>query len=175
MGRALFSGHLIRGHFARFLYKHLLGWPITSEDIKDLDEDIYMSLHALTTMEEVSCLALNFAVTEEGFGTRIERNLVEKGSYIDVTNDNLTGYLEARFRYIMFDRVLPQLTEILLGFYDVVPEPILSVFDPNELELLMCGLPHIDVNEWQEHTEYLGLFKSNGSDEQVVRWFWEVV
>lgn len=175
IGRALFSGHLIKGHFVRLLYKHLLGWPITSEDVKNLDEVYYSSLLTLTTSEDVSSLELNFAVTEEGFGMRIERNLVKRGSLIDVTNENLTGYLEARFRYIVFDRISPQLTELLLGFYDVIPEPVLSVFDPNDLELLMCGLPHIDVDDWQAHTEYFGLFKNNGSDDQVVRWFWEVV
>ena len=44
----------------------------------------------------------------------------------------------------MMDRIKPQLNELLLGFFDVIPEPLLTVFDFQELELLMCGLPEID-------------------------------
>jgi E3 ubiquitin-protein ligase NEDD4 len=35
------------------------------------------------------------------------------------------------------DRVKPQLTELLLGFYDVLPESLLTIFDFHQLELLM--------------------------------------
>ena len=35
------------------------------------------------------------------------------------------------------DRVKPQLTELLLGFYDVIPESLLTIFDFHQLELLM--------------------------------------
>jgi hypothetical protein len=176
IGRALFADQLIKGHFVRLLYKHLLGWPITSKDVNDLDEGFYKSLLSLTTTtEDVSSFDLTFAVTEDGFGRRIEREMVKGGSLIDVTNENLTGYLEAKFRYIVFDRIRPQLTELLLGFYDVIPEPILTVFDANELELLLCGNPQICVRDWQAHAEYLGLFEGNGRDKQAVQWFWEVV
>jgi E3 ubiquitin-protein ligase HUWE1 len=33
---------------------------------------------------------------------------------------------------------------------------VLRVFDETELELLICGLPHIDVDELQAHTDYSG-------------------
>jgi hypothetical protein len=36
--------------------------------------------------------------------------------------------------------------ELLLDFFDVIPEPLLTIFDFPELELLMwCGLPKIDM------------------------------
>ena len=63
----------------------------------------------------------------------------------EVTNENLSEYLEANIKYRMFGRTLPQLTELLLGFFDVIPEPALKVFDANELELILCGLPTIDL------------------------------
>jgi len=46
----------------------------------------------------------------------------------------------------------------LLGFYDIVPEPLLSVFDFQELELLLHGLPNIDMDDWVKNTEYTGEF-----------------
>ena len=60
------------------------------------------------------------------------------------------------------------------GFYGVVPEPLLSVFDFQELELLMHGLPNIDMKDWKAHTDYTGEFTGQPS-HKVVQWFWEVV
>jgi hypothetical protein len=38
-------------------------------------------------------------------------------------------YLEAQLQYKLLNRIKSQLLELLRGFYDVVPEPLLSVFD----------------------------------------------
>jgi len=175
IGRALFSNHQIHGHLVRTLYKHLLGWPVTYEDVRDQDEEIYTQLLNVAKMEDVSQLLLCFTATERIMGEMKEVNLCEGGCSMDVNNDNLAEYLEAFLRYRTFDRALPQLTELLLGFYDVVPEPALTVFDASELELILCGLPTIDVEDWKANTEYTGLFETNGSNEPVVEWFWEVV
>jgi E3 ubiquitin-protein ligase NEDD4 len=93
----------------------------------------------------------------------------------EVNNDNLDEYLEAVIRYRMLNRTKQQLRELLLGFYDVVPEPALTVFDPAELELILCGLPEINLEDWKANTLYRGLFESAGEAAETVRWFWEVV
>lgn len=157
------------------IYKHLLGWPITFEDIKAQDEEYFQSLKKITKMEDVSCMCLDFTVTEESMGRRDEVELQEGGAMTMVTNENLDQYLEANLRYRMLDRVKPQLTELLLGFYDVVPEPALTVFDANELELSLCGLPTIDMGDWQTHTKYSGLFELEGRRNMAVQWFWQIV
>jgi hypothetical protein len=78
-------------------------------------------------------------------------------------------------RYRMMYRVKSQLNELLLGFFDVVPEPLLTVFDFQELELLMCGLPNIDMDDWQANTEYSGDYEHVNGDYPTCHWFWEVV
>jgi E3 ubiquitin-protein ligase NEDD4 len=158
MGRALFDQQLIKGHMVRHMYKHLLGWPITFQDLEHQDEDYYQSLKKLTNMEEVSEMCLDFTATEERMGVRTEVNLIEGGAMKEVTNDNLAQYLEANLKYRMLDRTKPQMTELLLGFYDVIPEPALTVFDFQELELMLCGLPTIDMDDWQANTIYSGLY-----------------
>jgi E3 ubiquitin-protein ligase NEDD4 len=159
----------------RHMYKHLLGWPITFQDLEHQDEDYYQSLKKLTNMEEVSEMCLDFTATEERMGVRTEVNLIEGGAMKEVTDDNLAQYLEANLKYRMLDRTKPQMTELLLGFYDVIPEPALTVFDFQELELMLCGLPTIDMDDWQANTIYSGLYESKGKVDQVVTWFWEVV
>lgn len=159
----------------RTIYKHLLGWPITFEDVQSQDEEYYQSLKKLTLLEDVSTMCLDFTITEDYMGERVEHELVEEGAMKEVTNQNLSKYLEANIRYRMFNRTMPQLTELLLGFFDIIPEPALTVFDANELELIVCGLPTIDIEDWQANTIYKGLFEVSGKGHQVVKWFWEVV
>lgn len=84
-------------------------------------------------------------------------------------------YLEVYFKYCMLERIKPQVTELLLGFYDVIPEPLLTVFDFQELELMMCGLPTIDLDDWKKNTVYKGLYESGKGRSQTIKWFWEIV
>lgn len=64
---------------------------------------------------------------------------------------------------------------MIIGFVEVVPEPLLTIFDANELELILCGMPHINLDDWQENTVYAGLFLEKGMTHHVIRWFWQVV
>ncbi|GAX21855.1 E3 ubiquitin-protein ligase NEDD4 [Fistulifera solaris] len=175
IGRALFDRQLIKGHMVQSIYKHILGWPITFEDIKAQDEEYYHSLQKLTKMEDVSIMYLDFTVTEESMGARREIELTEGGALTEVTNANLEQYLESNLRYRMLERTRPQLQELLLGFFDVIPEPPLTIFDANELELTLCGLPTIDMEDWQANTKYSGLYEMTGRSHETVQWFWEVV
>lgn len=36
----------------------------------------------------------------------------------------------------------------------MIPLQAIAGFDYNELELLMCGLPEVDVDDWEANTEY---------------------
>jgi len=175
MGRALFDRQLIKGHMVRHIYKHLLGWPVSFKDLELDDEGYYQSLKKLASMDDVSMMCLDFTATEERLGEHTEVELVEGGAMKEVTNDNIPEYLEANLKYRLLGRTKQQVTELLLGFFDVVPEPALTVFDPNELELMLCGLPEIDLDDWQANTIYSGLYESKGSTHQVVNWFWEIV
>eukprot|EP00934_Nitzschia_sp_Nitz4_P004456 Nitzschia sp. Nitz4//scaffold265_size26576//8993//11333//NITZ4_008247-RA/size26576-augustus-gene-0.21-mRNA-1//-1//CDS//3329544837//4446//frame0 len=172
IGRALFDRQLIDGHMVRHIYKHLLGWPITFEDLQAQDEEYYNSLKMFTEMEDVSQLCLDFTVAEETMGVRRNVELIPGGKDIEVTAENLPQYLEAILRYRMLDRTKLQITELLLGFFDVVPEPALTVFDPSELELILNGVPVIDIDDWEKNTIYNG---DCAAGDDVVKWFWEVV
>lgn len=177
MGRALLDRQLVRGHLVRPLYKHILGWPITFEDLAAQDEEYYHNLQTLLELDAdtLEAMCLDFTVTEELFGARQVVELIPNGANIEVTTDNLVEYLEANLRYHMLERTRLQLTELLLGFFDVVPEPVMTVFDSNELELILCGLPNINMDDWELNTKYVGRFLDIGAKHKVVKWFWEIV
>ena len=54
-------------------------------------------------------------------------------------------------------------SKLRYGFYDVVPEPLLAVFDFQEVELLFHGLPNIDMDDWMRNTEYTGEFSGQAN------------
>ena len=177
MGKALFDRQLVAGHMVCYLYKHLLGWPVTFEDLELVDEDIYKNMKNLMnySADELEYSCLDFTVTEENMGGRETIDLIQNGQDIDVNKDNLPEYLEANLKYRLLDKIKPQLTELMLGFFDVIPEPLMTVFDFQELELLMCGLPTIDIEDWQDNTLYTGEYDGTNGDNKWCHWFWEIV
>jgi len=76
---------------------------------------------------------------------------------------------------MLLERVNEQVKKLMLGFYEVIPEALLSVFDFQELELLLCGLPEIDLDDWKSNTEYTGEYERKGNSHKVIKWFWDVV
>jgi E3 ubiquitin-protein ligase NEDD4 len=170
---------LIAGHMVQHIYKHILGWPIAFKDLKRVDEEYYKSLKDLVDLaqsgEDLSMLCLDFTTAQEMLGHKEEIELVEGGADIELTTENLPEYLEACLKYRMLDHVRDQLNELLVGIYDVIPEPLLTVFDFQELEMLMCGIPEIDIGDWRANTEYSGELEYTYGDHIVCEWFWEVV
>ena len=48
----------------------------------------------------------------------------------------------------------PVLTAFLTGLGTAVPAPFLPLFTPEELEVLLCGKPEIDIDLLKKVTEY---------------------
>jgi hypothetical protein len=59
----------------------------------------------------------------------------------------------------------------LEGFWQLVPRELICIFNDHELELLISGLPDIDVADLRANSEYTG-FSPNSP---VIQWFWQVV
>jgi HECT-domain (ubiquitin-transferase) len=175
LGRALFDQQMVKGHLVPFLYKHILGVPVTMLDLADQDKDYYLSLGKLRDVQCIESLYLDFTVTENRAGVPTLLELLPQGESKAVTKHNLGDYYRAVLKHRLLEQAKPQLTELLLGFYDVVPEMPLSVFDSTELELTLCGLPTIDVEDWKANTRYSGSLVAKGQDDTLVRWFWEIV
>lgn len=179
MGKALLDGQLVVGHMVQYIYKHILSFPVAFADLEQVDEEYHAALVQLADLakagDDISMLCLDFTTTQNILGHKEEIELVEGGANIEVDNANLPEYLEACLKYRLLECSKPQLSELLLGFFDVIPEPLLTIFDFKELELLMCGVSKIDVVDWMENTEYSGEFEGKGVDHPTCRNFWQIV
>uniref|UniRef100_A0A7S3PFX2 HECT-type E3 ubiquitin transferase n=1 Tax=Aplanochytrium stocchinoi TaxID=215587 RepID=A0A7S3PFX2_9STRA len=175
IGKALFESQTIKAHLTQPYYKHILGWPISIEDIEHVNPEYFGNMRRLQEIDDIESLYLDFTTTIEVFGEKQIVPLKPNGEEIDVTKRNLQEYIQLSMKHIMIDRIRYQLSQTLNGIYEVIPEIWLSIFDYRELELLMCGLPMIDVVSWKENTIYLGNYEKKGEKHKVVRWFWEVI
>lgn len=171
IGRALFEGILIDAHLAIPVCKHILGVPITFSDLEFVDNDLYKNLKWLRDNTGVESLALDFTVNVDQMPDKVKVvDLVPNGSDIPVTDDNKLEYITLRFKWIVATSMSQQLGSIMQGLFSIIPVELLSVFDHQELELLICGIPDIDVQDWKTHTIYVG-----ERDERVIAWFWNCV
>eukprot|EP00750_Incisomonas_marina_P012102 INCI16565.1.p1 GENE.INCI16565.1~~INCI16565.1.p1 ORF type:complete len:763 (+),score=134.48 INCI16565.1:117-2405(+) len=173
-GKALLEQHTISGHFTVPIYKHMLAYPIDLPDLDFVDTEIARNLRTVLEIdpEEVEHLGLDFTITEESFGEVRMVRLKPDGDSIEVDGSNRREYVQLMLKHLVLSNARDQLCSFLTGFYEVIPEYLLTAFDFQELELLLGGLPVIDVEDWKNNTLYSGKLHA---EHCVVKWFWEVV
>eukprot|EP00854_Cymbomonas_tetramitiformis_P002831 gene2831-3629_t len=168
-----------KAHMTVPLYKHMLGWPIMVSDLEYVDPQYAKSLTQVldSDAEMLEALCLDFTVTICEFGEHKEVLLCANGSEQTVDQENRGRYVEKILKYHMFDRMDPvdvptSLLPLGLACHhslelEVVPPGLLSVFDYGQLELLLCGLPDIDLQDWKLHTKYAGAYEAKGLEDQA--------
>ncbi|KAF0694862.1 hypothetical protein As57867_014237, partial [Aphanomyces stellatus] len=167
LGRAIVDEQVLPFQFSVPLFKALLGYPVSIEDIRYLDPVVYSSLvFVRDCTSDVAELALTFSATLDA---STEVDLVPNGRAIEVTCANKAEYIERMVQYLLFDRVAPQLEKMVQGLYDVLPQELLMPFDYKELELVLCGFAEIDVADWKRSTNV------SMSLSDVVDWFWDII
>lgn len=172
VGKALHDNQHIDAHFTRSFYKHMLGAPLTYEDIEAVDPDFFKNLKWMLENDITDVLDLVFAEETDYFGRKSTVELCPGGASVKVTNDNKREYVDLVARHRMTTAIRPQIDAFLGGFWDVVPQPLVALFNDHELELMISGLPDIDIADLRANTEYHGGYSAASP---VVHWFWEVV
>ncbi|XP_063268525.1 E3 ubiquitin-protein ligase NEDD4 isoform X1 [Prinia subflava] len=170
-GMAVYHGKLLDAFFIRPFYKMMLQKPITLHDMESVDSEYYNSLRWILENDPTE-LDLRFIVDEELFGQTHQHELKSGGSEIVVTNKNKRDYIHLVIQWRFVSRVQKQMTAFKEGFFELIPQDLIKIFDENELELLMCGLGDVDVADWKLHTKYKNGYNIN---HQVIQWFWKAV
>lgn len=172
IGKAISDGHLMDAHFSRSFYKHVLGSPVDYSDLEALEPDYYNSLKQILNIPIESLgLDLTFSADMQKFGKQEVIDLVPSGRSIPVTDENKFDYVQLTAQHRMTTGIRSQIDAFLSGFYELVPPELISIFSPTELELLICGLPDVDIEELKLYTEYS---QFRVTDSSII-WFWEVL
>ncbi|GAU88682.1 hypothetical protein RvY_01332 [Ramazzottius varieornatus] len=171
LGLAIFHGHYIDAGFTLPFYKMLLGKPIDLDDIENVDPDLYRSLTWLLHNDIEGVLDLTFAVEHSVYGELKSHDLKSNGSVIPVTDDNKKEYVRLYVTWRFMQGIEAQFLALQKGFHEVIPGTLLKTFDERELELVICGLGRINVDDWKSNTR----LKHCTADTPIVQWFWRAV
>ncbi|RLN48300.1 hypothetical protein BBJ29_001531 [Phytophthora kernoviae] len=171
LGRALLEGTVLNFHLSVPLLKLILGTPLCMDDVRYFDPELYKNMKWMLENDGVEALDLDFSVLERVGDRHMVVDLIPNGRDIEVTNANKHEYLERKFEHLLLRSVADQLHVFLQGFYEVIPQHLLMLFDYEELDYLMCGSPEIDVDDWQKHS----VVGESLARSPTIAWFWELV
>ncbi|TMW57731.1 hypothetical protein Poli38472_014334 [Pythium oligandrum] len=171
IGRALLHGDLMAFHLATPLLKILLGLPLSFHDLEHFDPVTYKNLKYLLENDNVESLDLDFSIQEKRGDEIVTIDLIPNGRNVGVTDANKKEYLMRRAQHVHVESVSSQLYALCKGFYEVVPQELLLIFDPEEIDYVLCGSDEIDVGEWERTTR----FNQYLYQHPVKKWFWQLV
>jgi len=171
LGKALFDGFFIGCYFTTVFYKRLLGLHVTLQDMEAIDPEYYRSLKWILDNNITGILDLNFSTELEEFGAMRLIELKPDGAHVPVTEENKTEYVDLLTDHLLNRGTREQMDAIIRGFHDLIPHDIVRTFNAAELELLLCGVHSIDVQDWKANTEYRYYTPAS----PVVVFFWAAV
>ncbi|XRB12098.1 HECT domain-containing protein [Pseudoscourfieldia marina] len=165
-------------------WRQLLGHSVHSrEDMAELDPSLSRSLDALMQHEgDVERdIAMEFALPPGKLtGSTPPSLLPTASSVIMVTNENRETFVNHVRRHVLVTSIMSRIESVRRGFHACVGldqkgglHP-LSMLTPSELELVVCGVPHLDFHALEKNARVVG-FEPLNSGAPTVRWLWKWV
>lgn len=171
IGKAIFDNCFLDCHFSRAVYKKILDRPVSLKDMENLDLEYFKSLMWMLENDITDIITEDFSVETDDYGEHKAIDLIPNGRNIPVTESNKQEYVRLVVEYRLQTSVSEQMSNFITGFHEIVPKDLVAIFDEQELELLISGLPDIDVQDWQNNTTYMNY---SAASEQI-QWFWRAV
>ncbi|KAJ3032901.1 hypothetical protein HDV00_006990 [Rhizophlyctis rosea] len=171
IGKAVYDGRLLDCYFTRSFYKAIIEAPVDYKDMEAVDPEFHKSLEWILNNDITDILDLTFSSEVDDFGVKRVIDLKENGRNIAVTDQNKHEYVKLIVEHKLVTAIKEQIEAFLKGFYDIIPKELIKIFNEQELELLISGLPDIDIDDWKNNTEYQNYTGSS----PPVQWFWRAV
>ncbi|EDO18901.1 hypothetical protein Kpol_1023p70 [Vanderwaltozyma polyspora DSM 70294] len=171
IGKAIRDQCYLDCHFSREVYKNILGKSVSLKDMESLDLDYYKSLIWIIENDITDIIEETFSVETDDYGEHKIIDLIKDGRNIAVTEENKQEYVQKIVEYKLQTSVNEQMENFLQGFYALIPKDLISIFDEQELELLISGLPDIDVDDWKSNSTYVNYTSSC----KQINYFWRAV
>jgi hypothetical protein len=172
IAKSLIDNITINLCFNCLIYKLILGEKIIFEDLKNIDTNLYTSLLSMKNMkpEELDSMEIYYSIQyQNDEGQIITEELIPGGNNKKVADIN--DYIEKRINHLVSKSQI-LIYHIQEGLFNFIPKDILGTINSSEFELLVCGQPFIDVNDWNKNSVYKGDYNKN---HKLVKWFWDEV
>uniref|UniRef100_A0A3P8UTU4 HECT-type E3 ubiquitin transferase n=1 Tax=Cynoglossus semilaevis TaxID=244447 RepID=A0A3P8UTU4_CYNSE len=187
MGLAVYNSIALDIHFPLYCYRKLLTPPTvpcdqnalvgmanaTLDDLQQIMPELAHGLAELLSYEGnvEEDFYLTFQVLQEEMGVVKSYNLKPGGDKIPVTKQNRKEYVQLYVDFLLNKSIYKQFAAFYHGFHSVCASDALMLLRPEEVEMLVCGSPELDMSALQRAAQYEGYSKTDAT----VRCFWDVV
>ncbi|KAJ3143786.1 hypothetical protein HK101_003081, partial [Irineochytrium annulatum] len=171
IGKAIYDNRLLDCYFTRSFYKAMLDIAVDYKDMEPIDPEFHKSLEWMLNNDITDVLDLTFSTEIDEFGRSKILDLKPNGRNIPVTQENKLEYVKLIVEQKLVSAIKEQIDEFLKGFHEIIPKDLIKIFNEQELELLISGLPDIDIDDWKNNTVY----ENYTASSPVVQWFWRAV
>ncbi|KAH9883922.1 hypothetical protein F4778DRAFT_764546 [Xylariomycetidae sp. FL2044] len=149
----------------------------TLDDLAEFRPALARGLRQLLDFEGdvQSTFCLDFVIEVEKYGTRVRVPLCSGGETKMVTNTNRKEYVDLYVRFLLDTSVSRQFEPFKRGFFTVCAGNALTLFRPEEIELLIRGSDEaLDITSLKGAAVYTSWPKHSTPDtEPTIRWFWD--
>uniref|UniRef100_K3X786 HECT domain-containing protein n=1 Tax=Globisporangium ultimum (strain ATCC 200006 / CBS 805.95 / DAOM BR144) TaxID=431595 RepID=K3X786_GLOUD len=165
--------------FPSLVWKQLINQPLDQSDLEGTDAMFVQMLDGIQNCERDGILTEEeFDAAFEGLDLRFtafdcngqEVELVEGGKTMRVTFQNRLEYCHLAEQYRLYEGSL-QVAAMARGFATIFPMRALTLLTWQEMEILTCGSPKIDIVLWKQHTRYDGY----NENDDTVKLFWDAM
>lgn len=175
LGLAIYNNHILDIHLPLAFYKKLINRKVTLDDFEQINPQVAKSMRNLLNydkedLKEVMCLT--FIADYESWGAKVCEELKEDGRNIDVTLENKEEYVELYIDFMMNKSIDKWFSSFKLGFEKCCGGEILSILEPEDLEMIICGSEVLDFEELKKSAVYQDGYHS---ESQAIKFFWEVL
>ncbi|XP_035713374.1 probable E3 ubiquitin-protein ligase HECTD2 isoform X1 [Folsomia candida] len=188
MGLAVYNSIILDLHFPSICYRKLLSPPVVPpldsaavgvtkdpsiDDLAEIMPDVAHGLRELLKYEGSveEDMGLSFQASLQEYDRIMTYNLKENGEHIPVTNENREEYVRLYLDWVLNTAIYAQFRAFYLGFHSVTASNALIMLRPEEVEMLVCGSPTLDLHELRKVTEY----DEYRPDDRVIQDFWSVL
>ncbi|OJJ75094.1 hypothetical protein ASPBRDRAFT_53051 [Aspergillus brasiliensis CBS 101740] len=187
LGLAIYNSTILDIALPPFAFKKLLAAaPLSSitrptykcglDDLAELRPALAKGLRALLDYEgdvaETFCY--DFVAQVDRYGETVSVPLCPGGENRPVTNANRREFVDLYVHFLLDTAVTRQFEPFKRGFYTVCGGNALSLFRPEEIELLVRGSDEpLDVGSLRAVSTYDNWSSARPETEPVVRWFWD--
>ncbi|TPX32888.1 hypothetical protein SmJEL517_g04094 [Synchytrium microbalum] len=173
IGLAIYNNTILDVHFPNACYKKLFSQPVGLDDLKVLHPALGRGLQSLLDydgddVEAVFCR--DFVAEYTAYGDVVRVPLVPNGDSIAVTNANREKYVELMVDFLLNRSVQRQFDAFKEGFMMVCGGNALSLFRPEEIEMMVRGGTELDIESLAGVCEYEGFSPT----EPTMRNFWDI-
>merc|ERR1711991_592449 len=97
-------------------------------------------------------------------------DLVDAGSEVPVTFERRKEWVDKVIAFKLTEGV-EQIDAMIEGLSTIIPTPELAMYTPEQMEVIVCGEPHINIDVLRENVVY----DSCSEQDPQVQWLWQVL